>query len=242
MSATVGTPVQRGVTYEAGVALRFATAAGAKATCTADAFQHADGVLVWTWGTTGSATNGKTVAYTAGTPDGGVEVSAEDPAADIMVTFTKETTTANDVLAWLAAHPEFTTATAARGTGSDGTAVLEDLSPYAILFSGGADWTPVLIPIASTFSLKEVAAGTETEGYDGAVDNFGTGNHRLVCSGDFKLKSGTSCPNKGDLLYTEDHATEAWWVVTSDPEEKGHSAATGAPLMVTLELLAFGAI
>lgn len=238
MSATVGTPVQRGVGYEAGVALRFATAAGAKASATADAFQESDGVLVWTWGTKGDAANGKTVAYQEGSPEGGVEVT-EDPSADVMVTFTAETTTANDVLAWLVAHPEFTAATADLGTGSDGTAVLQMISPYSVLFAGGSDWTPVYIPMASTFTLKEVANGVETEGYDGAVDNFGTGNHRLVCSGDFKVKSGSSVPNKGDLLYTEDHATEGTWVVSADPEVKGFSAATGAPLVVAMELMAF---
>ena len=91
-----------------------------------------------------------------------------------------------------------------------------------------------IVPMAGTYTEKEVAAGMETENEDGNTDNFSTSNHHLVATGDFKLKSGTSCPNKGDVLADDTNGHH--WVVTGDPEVKSFSAATGHPLQVSLEL------
>jgi len=92
-----------------------------------------------------------------------------------------------------------------------------------------------VVPIASAYSEKEVANGVESENQVGAVDNFSTGNHHIVVAGDFKLKAGTECPNKGDVL--QDDSTPAKnFVVVGDPEVKSFAAATGHPLIVSLEL------
>jgi hypothetical protein len=104
-----------------------------------------------------------------------------------------------------------------------------EASPARVFNSG------TIVPVASTYNEKEVANGLETEDEEMAIDNFSTSNHHLVVTGDFKLKSGTSCPNKGDVL-TDDSSPAKKFVVTGDPEVKGFSPATGHPFMVTLEL------
>lgn len=92
-----------------------------------------------------------------------------------------------------------------------------------------------IVPVAGSYSEKEVSNGMESTNQANAVDNFSTDNHHLVASGDFKLKTGTQCPVKGDVL-TDDASPALKWVVTGDPEVKGFSPATGHPLLVTLEL------
>ena len=84
--------------------------------------------LTWTWGESGGAGVGKVLQYIhLPVPDSVLDVQHyTDVSPELVVVLATNgagviTTTANQILAWLAAHPAFTAATAALAPGSNGT-------------------------------------------------------------------------------------------------------------------------
>lgn len=100
-------------------------------------------------------------------------------------------------------------------------------------FEGGT-----LVPVADSWSQKEVAEGEATKNNENITDNYSAEDSHLVFSGDVKIKKGSTLPNKGDLI-TED-VTNRNFVVTGDPEVTGFSKSK--PIMGKLELTFFPAI
>lgn len=106
--------------------------------------------LQWTWGIAGEVGNGRQIAYLhLPAPNLILAVQAyNDIEPSIVVLLATNgsgvvTTTAADVLAWLAANPAFTTATAALASGSDGSGLLGN---NILTLAGGVNGTLATLP------------------------------------------------------------------------------------------------
>ena len=99
-------------------------------------------------------------------------------------------------------------------------------------FNAGA-----IVPVGDSCNMKELGEVEKTKNNQAQTDNIGTNDHGVGISGDFKLKTGTSVPNIGDLLTSDVSGSETAariFVIVSEVETTGY-AKGGKPWMVKFD-------